>query len=72
MARERRERQRAETNEQKHGDKDYQEPASESYSKYKAKELEKAKGRGARRDAHDKKQGRGDRTREELDEDYDE
>ena len=40
--------------------------------KWKGKELEKAKGKDARREAHDKKTGRGDRSREELDEDYEE
>jgi RHS repeat-associated protein len=69
-AKDRRERERAETNEQKHGDREYQEPASEAYAKWKAKELERLKDKDARRAAHDEKRGRGDRTREELDEDY--
>jgi RHS repeat-associated protein len=48
-----------------------QQPASEDYAKYKAKELEKSKGKDARREAHDKKEsGTGDRTKKQLDEDY--
>lgn len=45
--------------------------ASENYAKYKAEKLEKAAGKGARRDAHDAKDKIGcDRTKKELDEDY--
>ncbi|MCH6202168.1 RHS repeat-associated core domain-containing protein [Aquiflexum sp. LQ15W] len=48
-----------------------EQPASEDYAKYKAKELEKSKGKDARREAHDKKEsGAGDRTKKQLDEDY--
>jgi RHS repeat-associated protein len=48
-----------------------QQPASEDYAKHKAKELEKSKGKDARREAHDKKKsGSGDRTKKQLDEDY--
>jgi hypothetical protein len=46
-------------------------PASENYAKDKAKKLEKTKGKAARREAHDKKEkGAGDRTKKQLDEDY--
>ena len=46
-------------------------PASEDYAKYKAKELEKKKGKDARREAHDKKEkGSGDRTKKQIDRDY--
>jgi len=46
--------QRKKTLEQKHGTPDYEEPASEEYAKWKAKELEKKQGKDARRAAHDK------------------
>jgi RHS repeat-associated protein len=47
-------------------------PASEKYAKDKAKKLEKTKGKDARREAHDKKEkGAGDRTKKQIDEDYD-
>lgn len=46
-------------------------PASEEYAKYRAKELEKAQGKNARRRAHDAKDKIGkDRTKEEINEDY--
>ncbi|GAB6010284.1 RHS repeat domain-containing protein [Dysgonomonas reticulitermitis] len=46
-------------------------PASEDYAKYKAKELEKNKGKDARRGGHDAKdKGAPDRTKKQLDEDY--
>jgi RHS repeat-associated protein len=45
-------------------------PASEKYAKYKAKELEKNKGKDARREAHDKKEGLQDRTKKQINEDY--
>jgi hypothetical protein len=46
-------------------------PASEKYTKDKAKKLEKTKGKDARREAHDKKEkGAGDRTKKQIDEDY--
>lgn len=46
-------------------------PASEEYAKYKAKELEKVKGKDARRRAHDAKDKIGtDRTIDEINEDY--
>lgn len=45
--------------------------ASAGYARYKANELEKRKGKDARRDAHDAKELRGhDRTKREIDEDY--
>lgn len=49
-----------------------EQPASEDYvKKYKAKELEKNKGKDARRQAHDKKQkGGGDRSKKQIDDDY--
>jgi hypothetical protein len=72
-ANERRAQKQAEAKEQKHGDRDYEEPASEDYAKWKAKELEKAKGdkgKDARRAAHDKKRDGIDRSKRQLDEDY--
>ncbi|RFC46917.1 MAG: hypothetical protein DVB22_003247 [Verrucomicrobia bacterium] len=71
-AKHRRSQQQAEAKEKKHGDADYEEPASEDYAKWKAKELEKAEGKDARRAAHDKKRDGIDRTKRQLDEDYDE
>jgi RHS repeat-associated protein len=53
-----------------------QQPASEDYAKYKAKEIEKTGGKEARRAAHDKKEvkrvngRRQDRTKKEIDRDY--
>ena len=48
-----------------------QQPAPEKYAKDKAKDLEKREGKDARRDAHDKKEkGGGDRTKKQLDDDY--
>ena len=45
--------------------------APEKYVKYKAKKLEQAKGKPARREAHDAKDKMGkDRTKTEIDEDY--
>ena len=47
-------------------------PAPEGYVKYRARELETKRGKGARRDAHDAKDTAGrDRTKAEIDEDYD-
>lgn len=46
-------------------------PASEEKAKWKARELEKSKGKDARRAAHDmKEKGSGDRSNKQLDEDY--
>ena len=68
---ERRARQRAEANEQKHGDADYEEPASEDYVRHRAKELEKTKGKEGRREAHDAKEpGEPDRSKSTVKEDY--
>ena len=71
-AKERRAQQQADAKEKKHGDADYEGPASEDYAKWKAKELEKAEGKDARRAAHDKKRDGIDRSKRQLDEDYDE
>jgi hypothetical protein len=47
------------------------EPISEDYVKWKAKEKEKRDGKQGRRDSHDeKKGGEPDRTKEQIDEDY--
>ena len=72
IAQDRRSQQQAEAKEKKHGEADCEEPASEDYAKWKAKELEKAEGKDARRAAHDKKRDGIDRTKCQLDEDYDE
>ena len=52
---------------QKFGERD--EPASEEYMKWKAKNVEKEKGKDARRALHDRKEGRVDRTKKEIDDD---
>lgn len=71
-AKDRRSKQQKESRKDKHGDENWEEPASEDYAKWKAKELEKAKGKDARRKAHDKKKkGEGDRSKSRLDRDYD-
>ncbi|HEX8223014.1 MAG TPA: RHS repeat-associated core domain-containing protein, partial [Allosphingosinicella sp.] len=70
-AKERRERQQREANERKHNDPDYEEPASEDYVKWRARQAEEAGGKERRREAHDeKKPGEGDRTKRQIDEDY--
>lgn len=51
----------------KFGDRD--EPASEEYMKWRATQVEKARGKDARRGVHDAKVGRADRTKSEIDED---
>jgi hypothetical protein len=71
-AKDRRAQQQAEAKERKHGDSDYEEAAPEDYAKWKAKELEKAEGKDARRAAHDKKRDGIDRTKRQLDKDYEE
>ncbi|GHF31337.1 hypothetical protein GCM10017044_28580 [Kordiimonas sediminis] len=60
-------RMKKKRNEEKHGDPDYVEPASEDYAKWKAKQVEKAKGKDGRRKVHyDKKAGEGDRTKQQV------
>jgi hypothetical protein len=52
-------------------DKKAQQPASEAYTKYKARELEKSEGKDARRRAHDaKEKGEKDRSKSRIDDDY--
>jgi len=66
----RRKRQQQKAKEEKFGEAG-QEPASEDYVKWKAKEKEKRDGKQGRRDAHDEKQeGEPDRTKDQIDEDY--
>jgi len=49
--------------------KTWEEPASEEYGKWKAREVEKQGGKEARRNLHDKKEkGAPDRTKKELNE----
>ena len=49
--------------------KTWEEPASEEYGKWKAREAEKQGGKEARRNLHDKKEkGAPDRTKNELNE----
>jgi hypothetical protein len=49
-----------------------EQPASENYAKHKAKQKEKAEGKDARRESHDKKEKGGppNRTKKQLDDDY--
>jgi hypothetical protein len=69
-SKERRAQQQAEAKKKKHGDPNYEEPASEDYAKWKAKEVEKARDKDARRASHDKKTDGIDRSKSQLDEDY--
>ncbi len=70
-AKDRRAAERKRTNREKHGDEDWQPPASEEYAKWKAKQAERAGGKDARSKGHDlKERGEPDRTKEVLDEDY--
>jgi len=74
-AKDRRERERREAKEAKHGDQD--EPASEQFVRWRARDLEKRAekegkdGKEERRKAHDeKKRGEPDRSKEQVNEDY--
>jgi len=68
---ERREAERARSREAKHGDPDWEEPASESYVKNLGKKAERDSGKDARREGHDAKEaGEGDRSKRQSDEDY--
>ena len=70
-AKDRRKQQQRQSVEDKHGDPDWQEPASEGYTRAKARELENQRGKDARRKAHDAKPaGAPDRSKTEIDEDY--
>jgi hypothetical protein len=70
-AKDRREAERRSDNRRRRGSEDWEEPASEDYANWKAKQAEEEGGKEARREAHDKKDLSGDRTERELDEDYD-
>lgn len=68
-AKDRRKKQKDKAKEEKFGEAG--EPASEDYVNSKAKNKEKRDGKQGRRDSHDKKQkGEPDRTKEQIDEDY--
>ena len=68
-AKDRRREQQNKSKEEKHLDRDWEEPASEEYGKWKAREAEKQGGKEARRNLHDKKEkGAPDRTKKELNE----
>jgi hypothetical protein len=70
-AKERRAQAQAQSREQKHGDPGFEEPASEGYARYRAKQAERTGGKDATRSGHDaKKPGEGDRSKRQLDEDY--
>ena len=68
-AKDRRREQQNKSKEEKHLDREWEEPASEEYGKWKAREAEKQGGKEARRNLHDKKEkGAPDRTKKELNE----
>jgi len=69
-AKDRRAIEQEESRKKKHGDADYEEPASDKYAKWKAEELQKRQGKDARRSAHDKKRDGLDRSKKQLDDDY--
>ena len=70
-SKERRKLEQNKSRESKHGDLDWEEPASEEYAKWKARTLEKERGKDARREGHDRKQkGEGDRSKSRLQDDY--
>ncbi len=70
-AKDRRAAEQAKAKEDKHGDADYEEPASEDYVKNRAKEAEADGGKKARRKGHDAKEsGEGDRSKATVDQDY--
>lgn len=70
-AKDRRAQEHARAKEDKHGDPNFEEPASEDYAKWRAKRAEKAHGKDSRRDGHDRKEaGEGDRSKRQLMEDY--
>jgi hypothetical protein len=72
-AKDRRAAEQARSKKEKHGDEDYQEPASEDYARYRAGRAEKSGGKDARRRGHDAKApGEGDRSKQQIDDDYDE
>lgn len=69
-AKDRRTQERARSLEEKHGNPNYQEPASEQWAIWRAQREEKQHGKDARRKLHDRKQqGEGDRSRRQIDDD---
>lgn len=69
-AKDRRTREQAQSREEKHGDPDFEEPASEEWVKWRARGVEKEYGKDARRQLHDqKKRGEGDRSERQVTED---
>jgi hypothetical protein len=70
-AKQRRAREKTESNEGKHGDTTWEEPASEDYTKWRAKQVEKEYGKDRRREGHDEKEhSEPDRSKTQVDEDY--
>ena len=66
-AKERREKEREKSKLEKHLDPDWEEPASEEFAKWKANEVEKSRGKDARRELHDAKlAGEPDRSKKQL------
>ena len=71
-AKDRRKQEKEKSKLEKHGDPDWEEPASEEEAKWRAKEMEKHEGKDARRAGHDaKEKGAPDRSKRQLREDYD-
>ena len=69
-AKDRRTQERAQSLEEKHGNPNYQEPASENYGRWQAQIEEKVNGKDARRRLHDRKEkGEGDRSQRQYKED---
>jgi hypothetical protein len=59
--------ERARSLQEKHGDLNFEEPASEGWAKWQAKDIEKARGKDARRQVHDRKEpGEGDRSKRQY------
>ena len=67
---ERRAMEKAQARIDRFGDKDFEEPASEQFAKWRAQEKQKLDGRSGRRKMHDAKDHGIDRTKKELEEDF--
>jgi len=70
-AKDRRERERAEANEARHGESTWEEAVSGDYVRWQGEQKEKRDGKDGRRESHDLKQrGEPDRTKTQIREDY--
>ena len=71
-AKERREQERNKSKEEKHGTSDWEDPESEDYVEWQKKQAIKKGGKDAGRRGHDAKpKGASDRSKREIDDDYD-